>query len=386
MSRDEQHSPSEPRHGTKVVIVIALALGVVLLLWISRGVLAPVIFGALLAYMLAPLVGWLNARMPRWAAIALSYLVVIAVGVALIVFVPLVFFNALGEIDFASVFVRIDEWAISFLEAIRSVSFLGIDYDLSDVVDPLIMAIEDSTPGIVASPAALSGFLTSAFAATAGLFGFVVTLVSFLVFTLLIAVSLSSSGGRLLRGGLILFPDKYQPEVHALGRRIREVWGEYVQGELVLVLAIGTLVTVVTALLGIPGAIVLGVLAGILEVVPTFGPIIAAVPAVLVALISGSVRWDIPNLAFAILVVLAYVGVQMLENNVFGPKILGDAVRVHGLVVMIAITVGFQTAGVLGAVLAVPVVASVRVLTRYAWWKVTEVDLATIAATDRGPG
>jgi predicted PurR-regulated permease PerM len=88
-----------------------------------------------------------------------------------------------------------------------------------------------------------------------------------------------------------------------------------------------------------------------------------------------------PNLVFAIVVVLAYFGIQMLENNYLGPKILGDAVRVHGLVVMIAITVGFQAAGVLGAILALPIVASVRVLTRYAWWKVTGVDLAAQAAT-----
>jgi predicted PurR-regulated permease PerM len=147
----------------------------------------------------------------------------------------------------------------------------------------------------------------------------------------------------------------------------------------VLALAIGTLVTIVAAILGLPGALFLGILAGVLEIVPTFGPVLAAIPAVPVALVSGSVRWDMPNLVFALIVVLAYVGVQVVENNVIGPKIIGDAVRVHGLVVVIAIAVGFQRAGVLGAVLAVPVVASVRVLTRYAWWKVTGVDLATLA-------
>jgi predicted PurR-regulated permease PerM len=145
---------------------------------------------------------------------------------------------------------------------------------------------------------------------------------------------------------------------------------------------IGALVTLVAMLLGVPGAIFLGILAGALEMIPSFGPFLAAVPAVLVALVSGSVRWDMPNLLFAILVGLAYAGIQVFENNLIGPKVLGEALRVPGLVVMIAITVGFQTAGILGAILAVPVVASVRVLTRYAWWKVTGVDLATRATVD----
>lgn len=379
MTGNQQTTPSEPRYETKLVIVIALAVGAVLLLWIARGILAPVILGALLAFMLAPLVGWLDEQMPRPLAVGLSYLAVVTAAVALLVILPLAFFNALAEIDWIALFERIDEVSIAFLEWIRTVSLLGVTYDLSAVVDPLIETIERSTPVLATSPEDIGRFLASAVAATASVFGVVVTMVSFFVFTLLIAVSMSASGWRLVRGGLTIFPERHQPEIHVLGGRIKQVWADYVQGELVLVLAVGLLVTVVTAILGLPGAIFLGIAAGILELIPTFGPILAAIPAVLVALVSGSVRWDLPNLVFALVVVLAYIGIQMLENNLLGPKILGDAVRLHGLVVMIAITVGFQAAGVLGAILAVPIVASVRVLTRYAWWKVTGVDLATRA-------
>jgi predicted PurR-regulated permease PerM len=372
--------PGEPRYATKMAIVIALVLGVILLLWVARGVLAPVIFGALLAYMLAPLVRWLEGRMPRRLGILVAYLLVVAAGVLIFVVLPVAFFSSLSEIDFSALFDKIDLAAIRFLEAISTITIFGTTFDLSSVTDSLIVAISSTSPA--ASPETVASFLFSAFAATAGLFGVVVSLISFFVFTMLIAVSLSASGGRMVRGGLTIFPSGQQTEVHAIGTRVREVWHNYVRGELVLVAVIGVLVTLVAMLLGLPGALFLGVIAGALEVIPTFGPFIAAVPAVVIALVNGSVRWDMPNLAFGILVALAYTGVQMIENNLIGPKVLGDALRVQGLVVMIAITVGFQTAGVLGAILAVPIVASARVLTRYAWWKVTGVDLAARATAD----
>lgn len=183
-----------------------------------------------------------------------------------------------------------------------------------------------------------------------------------------------------------IFPERYRGEVSTLGQSVARVWNAYIRGEFAMAVIIGITTGVVAWLLGIPGAFGLGLIAGVLEVIPTFGPIIATVPAVLVALVQGSTRFELNNIVFALLVVLAYILIQQLESQLVAPRVLGDAVQLPALVVLLAITVGFQVAGVLGAILAVPTVATARVLTRYGWAKATGVDLSLEPTARAGPG
>ena len=141
-----------------------------------------------------------------------------------------------------------------------------------------------------------------------------------------------------------------------------------------MVIVIGFTTFVVTWALGVPGALFLGVIAGLLEVIPTFGPIIASIPAVLIAWFQGSTRFEMGNLVFALVVVAAYVLIQQLESNLIAPKVMGTSVQLPALVVLIAIAAGYQVFGVLGAILAVPVVASARVIISYVWAKVQSRD------------
>jgi predicted PurR-regulated permease PerM len=128
---------------------------------------------------------------------------------------------------------------------------------------------------------------------------------------------------------------------------------------------------VVVWLIGVPGALFLAVIAGLLEVIPTFGPIIATIPAVIIALIQGSTRFtDMNHVLFAVIVIIAYTLIQQLESNIVAPKVMGNSVKLPPLVVLVSITAGFQVAGVLGAILAVPVVANLKTILSYLWAKV----------------
>ena len=102
-----------------------------------------------------------------------------------------------------------------------------------------------------------------------------------------------------------------------------------------------------------------------MELVPNIGPYIAAIPAVLVALIQGSSFIPLGNFWFAVLVAGVYLLLQLIENNLFVPRILGRTLNVHPLVVMIGIIAGGQLAGILGVLLAAPTLASFRVVGRY---------------------
>ena len=125
-------------------------------------------------------------------------------------------------------------------------------------------------------------------------------------------------------------------------------------------------------------AVLLSVTAGILELVPIIGPIIAAVPAVLLAATAG--------LEAVVAAFLLYLLVQQVENNVLVPKIQGDAVQLHPAVVMFAIVIGGSLVGLLGAILALPVAAALRDVTRYLFRRLSPDEPEALAASISGLG
>ncbi len=345
---------------------------------LASSILVTVIVAALIAFLLAPMVKWLDRYMPRWLAIVVAYLVFIVGVIFLFFVVPVLFVGSIDEIDLTAISDSIDDWAIDILNDLSSITILGFTIDLTSITQPIIDAIEVTSPPTLALTAdQVSALLFGALEATAGLFGVVVSILSFVIFTLLIALYLSGSGARFAHSTLGLFPAKHHAEVAALGSRFSGVWNDYIRGELTLMFIMGVTTGTAAWLIGIPGAFVLGLIAGLLEVIPTFGPIIATIPAVLVALVQGSLRFpEMNNVLFGVLVIVVYVLLQQLESQLVSPRVLGGSVQVPALVVLLAITVGFAVAGVLGAILAVPTVASARVLFRYAWAKATGVDVS----------
>jgi len=137
---------------------------------------------------------------------------------------------------------------------------------------------------------------------------------------------------------------------------------------------IGVVTGVGLSILGVRGAFILGVVAGLLELFPYVGPILAAIPAVIVALIQGSAYLNVSNVVFALIIIGFYLLVQQLENALVIPRMLGGAVDLHPLVILIGVLVGANFAGILGALLAAPVMASGREIVRYLYLKMMGED------------
>ncbi|MFN2152109.1 MAG: AI-2E family transporter, partial [Anaerolineales bacterium] len=125
-------------------------------------------------------------------------------------------------------------------------------------------------------------------------------------------------------------------------------------------------------LLGTPQALFLGVIAGILEVIPSLGPILATIPAVILALIFGSGYIPVENWAFALMVIVLYILVQVVENQLLVPYILGDAVDLPPLFVIIGVVIGGSAFGLLGVFLATPVISTGREVFMYLYNKILE--------------
>lgn len=158
-----------------------------------------------------------------------------------------------------------------------------------------------------------------------------------------------------------LVPKGWQNDVVILAGEINRVLDSYIRGYLLICVIVGVLTGTAMFLLGIEFALVLGIFAGLTELIPYFGPFIGALPAVSLALLKS--KW------LALKVVLAFLIIQQLEGNVISPKILGDRVGLHPLLVILALLVAGELFGLPGMLLAVPAAAMLRILLAFAWKK-----------------
>ena len=170
------------------------------------------------------------------------------------------------------------------------------------------------------------------------------------VFVLAIYLLASARPARMWLHGLV--PTARRAELERVETEAARLFGAYVRGQLLLGLIVGALTGIAYVALGVPYAVFLGVLAGILELVPIAGPIIAGTVAALVALTA-----PFPLIVWVVVVAIA---VQQLENNLLVPRISGKAVGLHPLAALLAVLVGVELGGIVGAIFAVP-------LTGLAW-------------------
>jgi predicted PurR-regulated permease PerM len=143
-----------------------------------------------------------------------------------------------------------------------------------------------------------------------------------------------------------LFDSEDREHIHDTLELIDDKLGAWLRGQVTLCFAIGLATFVVLTILRMPYALPLALIAGILEVLPTLGPILSAVPAVIVALTISP--------AMALVVVIAYLLIQMLENNLLVPQIMRHAVGLNPVIVILSIMIGAKLMGIAGALLAIP--------------------------------
>jgi predicted PurR-regulated permease PerM len=147
--------------------------------------------------------------------------------------------------------------------------------------------------------------------------------------------------------------------------RIRRVWMAYLRGQIVLMFIVGVVFTIAWIIIGIPGALVLGVIAGLFTLVPDVGPFLAMVLAAGVALLEGSTWIPLSNFWVAGIVVIAYLVLINLKNFFLRPYIMGRSVHMNEALVFIAIVIATILKGILGALLVVPLLASAVVIGGY---------------------
>jgi len=169
-----------------------------------------------------------------------------------------------------------------------------------------------------------------------------------------------------VREGLVRFsPEAYRPDIQKLYSQIRQVWMAYLRGQLTLMIIVAITFTIVWTIIGLPGSLYLGLLAGLLSIVPDFGPFAASALALAVALLEGSLWMPVNNFIFGLIVVGLYVVLINIEHIWLRPYILGRSVHINEAVVFVAIIAAVMLSGILGAFIIVPVLASLVVIWNY---------------------
>jgi len=151
------------------------------------------------------------------------------------------------------------------------------------------------------------------------------------------------------------------------------IWRAYLRGQVILGLIIGTAVWISLTILGVQNAFGLGVLSGLLEFLPIIGPIIGTAAAATVAFLQPANYIGLSPVTYALIVIGVMIIIQQIENNLLVPRIVGGALDLHPLIIIVGVVIGGTMAGLIGAILAAPLLATVKLLGTYAWRKMFDL-------------
>jgi predicted PurR-regulated permease PerM len=336
------------------LFVLAVLLLLAWLLWSVKGALPAFFIGAALAFVLDPVVTVLQRRgLRRWIGILVAYAAVVVLAWGLVAFaVPPIarqtrdFFAHLPEFGAAVSNVQhgLQDWYLS----------LPLPADLRAALDESIAGAEAAFGEAIRQ---ILGPAVSTIVRAAGFLLGLVVIPVWLFFVLKDRERLPAA----VEGGL---PESWRPDAGNVMALVSGVGGRWVRGQLILGLAIFGATAVGLTILTVVGfsefgqfTLVLALIAGVLEWFPIIGPVISAIPAILIGLAISP--------AAAIAAVILYVVIQQLENNLLVPKVIGDAVDLHPAVMILALVAGGALFGIGGAILAAPTVALGRDLYRY---------------------
>ncbi len=347
--------PRRVRPPTPRVALLGLATlvcGVVL--YMGREALSPFIVGLLLVYLLDPPIERLaRIGLPRWLAILLVYVVVVFVVVEALTLTlkPLLDQISAFFTNLPAVAASLDQQLQRLSEFYRG---LELPVQIRQAIDEWLATTAKGGAGI--SPAVLLPVVNITAGLVSSIFGYLIIPVwAFYLLKDRRALTERFDGA---------LPVGWRNDTWQVIRIVERVFGQWVRGQLVLGLSVGAATFLGLLVLGATVdpvfgrfALLLAIIAGLLELLPIIGPIIAAVPAVLLAATAG--------VEAMIAALVLYTLVQQVENNLLVPKIQGDAVQLHPSAVMFALVIGGAIGGLLGAILALPITAAARDVYRY---------------------
>lgn len=316
-------------------LIIIIIIGLIYLIW---DILLLFLIALLLAALIVPLADWgKKKKIPRGLTVLIVYTLFLGVvGGLIALLVPPIIAQATQLID------NLGIYSAKIISSLNTLKNLGVHYGVWDNFSKLIPSTLQTGWGTAGK------VMDSIF----GFFGGVSALILILVIAFYVVVEEDNFKKIVYR----FLPADYHSYFSQLWSRMKEKLGFWLRGQLLLNLIVGAMVYIGLLLLGVPYALLLGVLAGLFETIPYAGPFFSAVVAVLLTFLQTG-DWFKP-----LLVMILFIVIQQLENNLIVPKIMQKAVGIDPIISILSLLVGYRLLGVPGALLAIPLVVVLSVV------------------------
>ena len=347
-----------------VYIIVAVLLGGYVVYWL-RDVLTPIFLAFIIAYILDPVVDWLEAwHVPRPAGIAIVLGGTLGtVVLVLVLVVPSIAIDVAGVIQelpkqLARLWTTIAPW----LEQ----RGIAVPHTTTEWVERLnALASEVASAMLAPAGSMVSGFIGGTLSVLGSVAAALVVVV--------LAVYLLNDFDRITAGVRALLPRRWREQVTSYAEDIDAMLSQFMRGQLIVMVILAVLYSGAYALLGVRLAVPIGIAAGVLNFIPYLGSAFALVAGMLMSLLDGWHGWQLVG------VVLAYTAIQTLEGFVITPRIVGQTVGLSEIWVLVALFVGGELFGFFGVLLAVPAAAVAKIFVTRAvqHYRTTELFLQT---------
>ncbi len=365
----EEHPRTSPPWSstTKLVVSLTIVAIVAALLVQFRGIIVPLLLAFMLAYLLSPLAQRLQRRLRfSWQlAVGIIYLLM------LLVLLSLLTLGGVGVVQQVSSLVTVVQQNLYAIPKIIA-DISGHVYQFGpfqfDFRHMDLSSVSSQLLGMVQGVLGRTGTLISAVAGGAASFmawGMFVMIISYFV--------LAESGG--LRGQLLsLDIPGYSDDVRRLSAELGRIWNAFLRGQIIIFILTIVIYTIVLGVLGVHYAIAIAFLAGLAKFVPYVGPFITWTTLAVVAYFQGSTVFGLTPLSYAIMLVVLGIVIDQSFDNLVSPRIIGEVLRVHPAAVLVSAFIAATLLGLLGVVLAAPILATVLLFWRYALRKMLDLD------------
>lgn len=335
---------------TKYIVLALVFAAIAATVYFARPLIGPLVISALLAFVLTPLVDRLTSRgsMKRDNAVLTVYLVFFALLVAVPSSIAPLVIRQVRNLSFD--LIEIEKQVETFLS--QTFSFGGLTISL-----PVIIPQDFDQ--------FFQEFVLQASSGAINRLGELTSNLAWLLVILVATFYFLKDSARLLNWLVGLVPQAYQDDARKYLSELNTIWGAFLRGQLILVLLIALTTSITMSAVGLRGAIGVGILAGVLDIIPSLGPLVAGVVAGLVALIFGSSYLNISNPLFALIVVAIFLVIQQVENIWWRPQIMGQTLRIHPGLIFVGVIGALALSGILGALVIIPLMASLGILGRY---------------------
>jgi len=302
-------------------------------LWYLREIVAIFVVAIMLASIIDPFADWFaQRRIPRGLAVLIVYTLLLALlSVIVIVLIPIIIEQSVQLMqNLSSTYEGVAQWLTQFQSRHRF--------------------FENFTTSAQSFEQSLTASASSLFTTVKGFFGGIAALVIVLVLAFYLVVEEQS----VRKYFKTLAPVEYQPFITEMFKKMQTKIGAWLRGQLILGFFVGSAVYIGLTILGVKYALLLALIAGLLEIIPYVGPIISLIPAAIIGFAT--------SLWLGVAVVILFLIIQQIENNVLVPKIMQRVTGLNPILSILALLIGAKVGGLFGAVLAIPLATMIAVV------------------------